>query len=83
MNIMLMKRSVFTVMYNILINPASRSGKGFLLWEKSVVPYLIAHHIDYTPYFSPAPGVVESLMKRLLDLNSSPKKITIIILDCI
>lgn len=52
-------------MYHIIVNPASRSGKGKLLWKEIAVPYLTQKQIDYTPYFSKKPGDVARLAAEI------------------
>jgi YegS/Rv2252/BmrU family lipid kinase len=52
-------------MYHIIINPASRSGKGQKLWENIVKPYLTKEKIDYIPHFSDKPGEVAVLTEQL------------------
>lgn len=45
-------------MYHIIINPASRSGKGLSIWKKSIEPALHSGRIAYRSYFSQKPGDV-------------------------
>ena len=52
-------------MYHIIINPASRSGKGQKLWDEIVKPYLAREKIDYIPHFSDKPGEVAELARKL------------------
>lgn len=58
-------------MYHIIVNPASRSGKGKLLWEEIVAPYLVENQIAYTPYFSMKPGEVAKLAADITS-NATP-----------
>ena len=37
-------------MYHIIINPASRSGKGITLWNKKVEPALKRENVEYIPF---------------------------------
>ncbi len=43
-------------MYHIIINPASRSGRGLRIWNKQIKPALEARHVSFRPYFSEKPG---------------------------
>jgi len=67
-------------MYHIIINPASRSGKGQKLWEEIVKPYLDLEKIDYTPYFSDNPGEVAELARKLTQNAAPEHPINLIIL---
>lgn len=52
-------------MYHIIINPASRSGKGQKLWKEIVEPYLMQKKIAYISYFSDKPGEVAKLTNQI------------------
>ncbi len=39
-------------MYHIIINPASRSGRGLRIWNKQIKPALEARQVSFRPYFS-------------------------------
>lgn len=67
-------------MYHIIINPASRSGKGASLWEEVVKPYLTEKHIEYTPHFSAKPGQVAILAEEITREAVSEDPVHIIIL---
>ena len=67
-------------MYYIIINPASRSGKGQKLWEKIVKPYLSKEKIEYTSYFSDKPGEVATLTAQLTKGATAKQPIHLIIL---
>ena len=67
-------------MYHIIINPASRSGKGQKLWEEIVRPYLAQERIDYIPYFSDKPGEVAELARKLTQDATAERPINLIIL---
>ena len=67
-------------MYHIIINPASRSGKGQKLWEEIVKPYLTQEKIDYIPYFSDKPGEVAELARKLTKDATPEDPINLIIL---
>lgn len=52
-------------MYHIIVNPASRSGKGIRLWEDLIVPCLAEQHIKYTAHFSTKAGDVAKLASQI------------------
>ena len=52
-------------MYHVIINPASRSGKGRKLWDNIIKPYLSEQHIEYCSHFSTKPGEVTTLAKEI------------------
>lgn len=53
-------------MYHIIINPASRSGKGLLLWKQEVEPALHREGVTYRSYFSEKSGDVARLANEIL-----------------
>ena len=59
-------------MYHIILNPASRSGKGRKLWKEIVEPYLMQNKITYVSYFSDKPGDVARLAAKITK-NATPK----------
>ncbi len=59
-------------MYHIIINPASRSGKGESLWRDIVEPYLMKQRIEYISYFSRKPGEVAKLTAEITK-DASPQ----------
>ncbi len=65
-------RKGLPAMYHVIINPASRSGKGQKLWEEIVKPFLTIEKIDYIPYFSDKPGEVTVLVSNLTK-DADPK----------
>lgn len=66
-------------MYHIIINPASRSGKGLTLWKEEVEPALKKENVEYTPYFSEKAGDVARIGKQILT-SDAHRPIHIIIL---
>ncbi len=58
-------------MYHIIINPASRSGKGELLWKEIVEPYLMEKRYEYISYSSTQPGEVSKLAAKIT-ANATP-----------
>lgn len=57
-------------MYHIIVNPASRSGKGITLWKEKVEPALKKENIEYTPYFSKEAGDIARIGKQILTMNT-------------
>jgi len=55
----IMKRS-----YEIIVNPASRSGKGLLIWQE-IEPLLKKEHVTYQLHFSKKSGDCKELAGRL------------------
>ncbi|MCR4990832.1 MAG: diacylglycerol kinase family lipid kinase [Lachnospiraceae bacterium] len=60
-------------MYHIIVNPASKTGKGKMLWA-DIEPVLIDKGVDFKVYFSKKPGHVIELVKNItgLGLAGSP-----------
>ncbi|MBQ9135989.1 MAG: diacylglycerol kinase family lipid kinase [Lachnospiraceae bacterium] len=52
-------------MYHIIINPASRSGRGKQIWKQIVEPALSEKKVSYKSYFSRKPGDVALLAKKI------------------
>lgn len=52
--------------YHIIVNPASRSGKGKRIWKEQVEPALIRENISYNCYFSEKAGDVTKLTRGIL-----------------
>lgn len=65
-------------MYHILINPASRSGKGFRIWKNQIEPALKRKNISYHAYFSKKPGDATRIAEKITSKTSAP--ISLIIL---
>ncbi len=53
-------------MYHIIINPASRSGKGERIWKKQIEPVLLHNKIAYQAYFSHKAGEVSRIAEQIL-----------------
>lgn len=53
-------------MYHIIINPASRSGKGLKIWREQVEPALRRGDVAYQPYFSEKAGDVPKIAEKIL-----------------
>ena len=56
------------MMYHIIVNPASKSGRGQKIW-KTIEPVLLKRSISYQVYFSKKSGDVAAETKRLSALN--------------
>lgn len=54
-------------MYHIIVNPASRSGKGLIIWKEKVEPALLEKEIPYHVYFSEKAGDVAVLAARITE----------------
>jgi len=70
-------------MYHIIINPASRSGKGIKIWKEIIEPALIEHDqhkekILYRSYFSEKAGDVIRLAQEITDASPDLKKLLIL-----
>lgn len=52
-------------MYHIIINPASRSGRGMKIWRESVKPLLDERGVAYRSFFSRQPGDVAKLAEQI------------------
>lgn len=53
-------------MYHIIVNPASRSGKGMRIWKEQVEPALARENISYNCWFSEKAGDVTKLTRGIL-----------------
>ncbi len=63
-------------MYDIVINPASRSGLGIKVWQ-TIEPMLKDNNIEYKAYFTEKPGDASAFAK---EITSAPGEHTILIL---
>lgn len=63
-------------MYYIIVNPASKSGKGLKIWSQ-IEPVLIEKKIKYKLFFSKGIGHVSRLVRKLSDslVNNDPDSI--------
>ena len=61
-------------MYHIIVNPASKSGRGKKIWNE-IEPVLLKRAIPYQVYFSKKAGDVANETKRLSKLNEPIKLI--------
>jgi len=67
-------------MYHIIINPASRSGRGQQYWNR-VEPYLKEHNIEYSAYLSTHSGHIASIAQKITqNLKDDSTPISLIVL---
>ncbi len=52
-------------MYHVIVNPASRSGRGQKIWKKQIEPALQRESVDYRPHFSEKAGDTVSIVADL------------------
>ncbi len=52
-------------MYHVIINPASRSGRGLQIWKSQIEPALRRKSISYRPYFSEKAGDTTHIVREL------------------
>lgn len=58
-------------MYHIIINPASRSGRGLKIWKAIIEPALHKEGITYRSYFSEKAGDVVKLTEKITNSEDS------------
>lgn len=66
-------------MYYIVINPASRSGRGLKIWEEQVKPVLRSEKIPYSARFSRENGDVSRIVGEILTVQGD-QPVSLIIL---
>lgn len=66
-------------MYHIIVNPASRSGRGIKIWKEEVEPALNRSGVEFIPHFSKKAGDVAKLVEEVLETAKEPK-VSLIIL---
>lgn len=67
-------------MYHIIVNPASRSGRGLKIWQKAIEPALSEGNIEYKVYFSEKAGDISVLSEMITDKASAASPVRLIIL---
>lgn len=67
-------------MYYIIINPASRSGKGERIWSEQVEPTLQEKRVSYQAYFSKKSGEVKQLAAQITKEHADEADLKLIIL---
>ena len=66
-------------MYHIVINPASRSGKGIKIWKEQVEPMLHRENITFRSYFSRRAGDVSQLVREICNSSGDTPQTLIIL----
>lgn len=67
-------------MYHIIINPASRSGRGLRIWQKHVEPVLKSEKVPYEVHFSTEKGGIAKTVAGLCTGSAKDAQLTLIIL---
>lgn len=67
-------------MYHIIVNPASRSGKGWNIWKKQIEPALIKEQVPYRSYLSEKKGDVIRIAKKISTTAGDDAPLHIIVL---
>lgn len=67
-------------MYDIIINPASRSGRGRHIWKEIIKPALIERQVPYKAYFSKKAGDVIRLAHQITSHAEDGKMLRLIVL---
>lgn len=65
-------------MYHILINPASRSGKGLRIWKNQIEPALQRQNIPYHAYFSKKAGDAARIAEEITSKTNNPLSLIIL-----
>jgi len=73
------KRKMRPLMYHIIINPRSRSGRGLRIWKETVEPKLKEEGTAYRNYFSEKPGDVARLSGEITSAAAG-EPVTLILL---
>lgn len=67
-------------MYQFVVNPASRSGRGKRLWDEVVEPALQAEHAAYRVRFSGAAGEISRIVGEITESAGPGEAVTLVIL---
>lgn len=65
-------------MYYIIINPASRSGRGRQIWNREIEPAFQARGISYKSYFSEKPGDTVVLARMISSTVTGPLTLIVV-----
>ena len=66
-------------MYHIIINPASRSGKGLKIWKEQVEPMLHRDNVTFRSYFSRCAGDISKIVREICTAsNGNPSTIIVL-----
>lgn len=66
-------------MYYVIVNPASRSGRGMKIWKEQIEPALTERRIPFQSCFSEKPGDVGRLTEEILS-SSAERPVHLIVL---
>lgn len=67
-------------MYHIIINPASRSGRGLRIWQNQIEPILMNEKVPYEVHFSTEKGGIAKTVAQLSADSAKDAQLTLIIL---
>ncbi len=67
-------------MYHVIVNPASRSGKGLAIWKKQVEPVLLKEQIPFQSYLSEKTGDVTRIARDISEKAGDDNPLRIIVL---
>lgn len=67
-------------MYHIIINPASRSGRGIKIWKSQIEPALQKEQTSYRSYLSRQAGEVKKIAHKIEVMQKDDKPFKIIVL---
>lgn len=67
-------------MYHVIVNPASRSGKGLAIWKKQVEPALLKEQVPFQSYLSEKPGDVTRIAREISEKAGDDPPLRIIVL---
>ncbi len=67
-------------MYHIIINPASRSGRGAKIWSEQIEPALHESNVEYQSYFSGKAGEVKHLAEQITAEHADEPDLKLIVL---
>ena len=67
-------------MYHIIINPASRSGRGLRIWQNQIEPILMNEKVPYEVHFSTEKGSIAKTAASLSADSAKDAQLTLIIL---
>ena len=65
-------------MYHIIINPASRSGRGLRIWKRQIEPVLLKKSIPFQAYFSEKAGDTVHIVETLTSRREDPVTLIIV-----
>lgn len=66
--------------YHVIVNPASRSGKGLAIWKKQIEPALIKEQVSYKAYLSEKSGDVTRIAREISEEAGDDTSLKVIVL---